>query len=62
MELHLKNKKALITGSSGGIGEAIAKSLAKEGVHVMVHGRNEKEFTWEHLDLVPLFKKYVPSK
>ena len=25
-------------------------------------GRNEKEFTWEHLDLVPLFKKYVPSK
>jgi len=22
-------------------------------------GRNEKEFSWEHLDLVPLFKKYV---
>ena len=22
-------------------------------------GRNEKEFTWEHLDLVPLFKKYA---
>ncbi len=22
-------------------------------------GRNEKEFTWEHLDLVPTFKKYV---
>jgi S-adenosylmethionine synthetase len=25
-------------------------------------GRNEKEFTWEHLDLVPLFKKYVKVK
>ena len=22
-------------------------------------GRNEKEFTWEHLDLVPLFNKYL---
>jgi S-adenosylmethionine synthetase len=22
-------------------------------------GRNEKEFTWEHLDLVPIFKKYA---
>jgi S-adenosylmethionine synthetase len=22
-------------------------------------GRNEKEFTWEHLDLVPTFKKYA---
>jgi S-adenosylmethionine synthetase len=22
-------------------------------------GRNEKEFTWEHLDLVPMFKKYA---
>jgi S-adenosylmethionine synthetase len=25
-------------------------------------GRKEKEFTWEHLDLVPLFKKYAPAK
>jgi S-adenosylmethionine synthetase len=25
-------------------------------------GRKEKEFTWEHLDLVPLFRKYVPVK
>ena len=25
-------------------------------------GRSEKEFTWEHLDLVPLFKKYVKVK
>ena len=25
-------------------------------------GRNEKEFTWEQLDLVPKFKKYLPKK
>mmetsp|Transcript_11920 Transcript_11920/g.17880 ORF Transcript_11920/g.17880 Transcript_11920/m.17880 type:complete len:304 (-) Transcript_11920:21-932(-) len=30
-------KKALVTGSSGGIGAAIAKELAKKGCRVMVH-------------------------
>jgi S-adenosylmethionine synthetase len=25
-------------------------------------GRNEKTFTWEQLDLVPTFKKYLPKK
>ena len=32
----------MVTGSSGGIGESIAKGLAREGVAVAVHGRNEK--------------------
>jgi 3-oxoacyl-[acyl-carrier protein] reductase len=40
MDLRLEGKKALVTGSSTGIGEAIAKALAKEKVHVAVHGRN----------------------
>src|SRR5689334_9591730 len=42
METTLKNKRALITGSNNGLGEAIAKMLAKEGVAVIIHGRNEE--------------------
>jgi NAD(P)-dependent dehydrogenase (short-subunit alcohol dehydrogenase family) len=40
MNLQLEGKRALVTGSSKGIGVAIAKSLAAEGVKVVVHGRN----------------------
>jgi len=43
MELGIQGKRALVTGSSAGIGEAIAKSLAREGVKVVIQGRNEKE-------------------
>jgi NAD(P)-dependent dehydrogenase (short-subunit alcohol dehydrogenase family) len=39
MELHLSEKRALVTGSSTGIGERIASVLAREGVFVAVHGR-----------------------
>jgi NAD(P)-dependent dehydrogenase (short-subunit alcohol dehydrogenase family) len=42
MDLHLKGKRALVTGSSSGIGRGIAHVLAREGVHVVVHGRNEE--------------------
>jgi len=39
MDLQLKGKLALVTGSTAGIGFAIAKSLAAEGARVIVNGR-----------------------
>lgn len=43
MDLQLGGKTALVTGSSKGIGEAIAMTLAREGANVVVHGRDEVE-------------------
>ena len=40
MDLQLKGRRALVTGSSSGIGEGIARMLAQEGCSVVVHGRN----------------------
>src|SRR6202167_2987224 len=42
MDLKLAGKIALVTGSTAGIGFAIAKSLAIEGAHVYVNGRTQK--------------------
>ncbi len=41
MDLQLAGKRALVTGSSSGIGEAIVRRLAAEGAAVVVHGRDE---------------------
>jgi len=40
MDLQLEGKRALVTGSSAGLGEGIAKVLAREGATLVVHGRN----------------------
>jgi NAD(P)-dependent dehydrogenase (short-subunit alcohol dehydrogenase family) len=39
MDLQLQGKRALVTGSSIGLGAAIARALAAEGVAVAIHGR-----------------------
>jgi len=39
----LKGKRALVTGSSTGIGAAVARELARAGAHVVVHGFHNKQ-------------------
>src|SRR5580704_4771668 len=41
MDLGLKGKVAVVTGSTAGIGFAIAAELAKEGATVVINGRTE---------------------
>ena len=42
MNLDLKDKLALVSGSTKGIGLAIATSLADEGARVIVNGRRQE--------------------
>lgn len=42
MNLQLEGKTALVTGSTAGIGLAIASALAREGVKVIVNGRSQE--------------------
>ena len=41
MDLKLEGMVALVTGSSKGIGEEVARGLAREGAIVIVHGRDK---------------------
>src|SRR5271166_617997 len=42
MDLGLKDKLSVVTGSTAGIGFAIASALAAEGAHVVVNGRTDE--------------------
>eukprot|EP00978_Attheya_sp_CCMP212_P020433 scaffold58497_cov45-Attheya_sp.AAC.2 len=43
LQLALAGKRALVTGSSGGIGAGIAIKLAAEGAHVLVHYHTRRD-------------------
>jgi 3-oxoacyl-[acyl-carrier protein] reductase len=43
MDLGLKNKVALVTGASGGIGVAIVRQFAEEGAKVVIHYHSNRE-------------------
>ena len=45
MDLQLSDKLALVSGSTKGIGYAIAKLLAQEGARVIVNGRSDASVT-----------------
>jgi NAD(P)-dependent dehydrogenase (short-subunit alcohol dehydrogenase family) len=41
MDLHIKDKKAFVSGSTAGIGYGIAKRLLMEGARVIINGRTQ---------------------
>lgn len=45
MDLELRGRRALVTGSTAGIGLATAQALAAEGAAVMLNGRTEARVT-----------------
>lgn len=47
MDLQLKDKVAVITGGSVGIGLAVARALAEEGVHLALCARNVRRLEME---------------
>jgi 3-oxoacyl-[acyl-carrier protein] reductase len=42
MDLHLNDTAGLVLASSGGLGNAAATALAREGANVVINGRDEK--------------------
>ncbi|HEX3625598.1 MAG TPA: SDR family oxidoreductase [Verrucomicrobiae bacterium] len=57
MDLQLTNKLALISGSTKGIGLAIATGLAREGARVIINGRTEKSVS----DAVAKIRESTPN-
>ncbi|NCS20957.1 MAG: SDR family oxidoreductase [Microcystis aeruginosa G11-06] len=55
MNLGLKDKVALITGSSAGIGFTIAEKLAEEGCHLIICGRNSQRLEQAYQSLAQAY-------
>jgi NAD(P)-dependent dehydrogenase (short-subunit alcohol dehydrogenase family) len=57
MEFHLTNKLALVSGSTKGIGHAIAAGLAREGARVILNGRTGRSVE----EALASLRKQVPG-
>lgn len=57
MNLKLEHKLALVSGSTAGIGFAIARALAAEGARVIINGRSEKRVR----EAIAAIQKAAPS-
>lgn len=54
MDLGLEGKKAIVCASSRGLGKACAISLAREGAHVVINGRNEEALKVSETEIVAM--------
>ena len=54
MDLGLKGKRALVMGASKGLGRAIADSIAAEGAHLVISGRDQKSLDVAAAEMVAL--------
>lgn len=57
MELGLKDRRVLISGSSQGIGKAIAQEFLREGAIVVINGRDVKRLKATYIELEQTFGK-----
>lgn len=57
MQIQLKNRRAIVTGSTAGIGLAIAQGLAAAGAHVVVTGRTQARVD----EALATIRKHVPN-
>jgi NAD(P)-dependent dehydrogenase (short-subunit alcohol dehydrogenase family) len=49
--IDLKGRQALVTGSTKGVGRAMAVSIARAGADVLIHGRQHDETAQQAIDL-----------
>jgi NAD(P)-dependent dehydrogenase (short-subunit alcohol dehydrogenase family) len=55
MIINLKGRRAVVTGSTGGIGRAIAEGLARAGASVVINGRGEERVAQALHDMRQMF-------
>lgn len=57
MNIDLTGRKAVVTGSTAGIGRAIAEGLARSGASVVINGRGAERVATALRELRALFPK-----